>query len=103
MDIEELRTIKALSKLRNFIYAEKKQAQDQNQIEAWTRDLNRIDLAFKKLDESEEEGLNYLREEIRGFTFYLGGYVKSKNTLDKLTDLLYENVMLDIIDRRNKR
>jgi hypothetical protein len=103
MDIEELRTIKALSKLRNFIYAEKKRAEDQNLIDAWTRDLNRIDLAFNKLNESEEDGLNFLREEIRGFTHYLGGYVKAKNTLDKLTNVLYEKVMLDIIDRRNKR
>jgi hypothetical protein len=103
MAVKESRTVRVLNKMKLFIESQQKDAEKKGMREYWLRDINEIDNARRKLSESENDGLNYLRDEFKGYLIYLGSYSNRYDSVVKLLDLLYEAMMLDIVDIRSRK
>jgi hypothetical protein len=103
MAIKESRTIKAILKVQEFLDSQEERAKNLDRRQHWLDDKSLLDEISHTILVSEEDGLNLLREKIVGFTHYFGTYSTDLERLRKLLNSLYEAMMLDFVDIRNRK
>jgi hypothetical protein len=101
--VKKSRTLKAIFEIQRFLDSEETNVNNIGKRRHWLKDKAELEEIYNTILVSEEEGLNLLRDKIRGFTHYFGSYASDLDRLDILLNSLYKAMMLDIIDLRNNK